>query len=75
MEVEHTGLLFLFTWQQTESSNFSRSAVNMRAQLLRKHLSRDFSSIRSGLNTYGYTCARRYVRFSGLAKKRGKDVH
>ena len=47
MEVEHTELLFLFTCQPTKSSNFSRSGVNVRAHLLRKNYSRNFSSIRS----------------------------
>ena len=47
IEVEHTGLLFLFTCQPTKSSNFSRSGVNVRAHLLRKNYSRNFSSIRS----------------------------
>ena len=41
--MEHTGLLFLFTWQPTKSSN----GVNVRAHLLRKNYSRNFSSIRS----------------------------
>ena len=45
--MEHTGLLFLFTCQPTKSSNFSRSGVNVRAHLLRKNYSRNFSSIRS----------------------------
>ena len=46
-EMEHTGLLFLFTCQSTKSSNFSRSGVNVRAHLLRKNYSRNLSSIRS----------------------------
>ena len=46
--MEHIGLLFLFTCQPTHSSNFSRSDANVRAQLLSKNYSRDFSSIRSG---------------------------
>ena len=45
--MEHTGLLFLFTCQPTQSSNFSRSGVNVRAHQLRKNYSRNFSSIRS----------------------------
>ena len=45
--MEHTGLLFLFTCQPTKSSNFSRSGVNVRAHLLRKNYSGNFSSIRS----------------------------
>ena len=45
--MEHTELLFLFTCQPTKSSNFSRSGVNVRAHLLRKNYSRNFSSIRS----------------------------
>ena len=45
--MELTGLLFLFTCQPTKSSNFSRSGVNVRAHLLRKNYSRNFSSIRS----------------------------
>ena len=47
IEVEHTGLLFLFTCQPTKSSNFSRSDVNVRAHLLRMNYSRNFSSIRN----------------------------
>ena len=43
----HTGLLFLFTCQPTLSSNFSRSGVNVRAHLLRKNYSKNFSSFRS----------------------------
>ena len=45
--MELTGLLFLFTCQPTKSYNFSRSGVNVRAHLLRKNYSRNFSSIRS----------------------------
>ena len=41
------GYYFLFTCQPTKSSNFSRSGVNVRAHLLRKNYSRNFSSIRS----------------------------
>ena len=44
--MEHTGLLFLFTCQPTKSSNFSRSGVNVRAHLLRKNYSRNFSANR-----------------------------
>ena len=47
IEVELTGLLFLFTCRPTKSSNVSRSGVNVRAHLLRKNYSRNFSSIRS----------------------------
>ena len=50
-KVEHTGLLFLFTCQPTKSSNFSRSGVNIRAHLLRKNYSRNFSSIRNALRS------------------------
>ena len=42
-----TGLSFLFTCQPTKSFNFSRSGVIVRAHLLRKNYSRNFSSIRS----------------------------
>ena len=45
--MEHTGLLFLLTCQPTKSSNFSRSGVKVRAHLLRKNYSRNFSSIQS----------------------------
>ena len=45
--MEHTVLLLLFTCQPTKSSKFSRSGVNVRAHLLRKNYSRDFSSIQS----------------------------
>ena len=45
--MEHTGLLFLFTCQPTKSSNFSRSGVNVRAHLLCKNYSRNFSLIRN----------------------------
>ena len=45
--MELTGLLVLFTCQPTKSSNFSRSGVNVRAHLLRKNYSMNFSSIRS----------------------------
>ena len=40
-------LLFLFTCQPTKSFNFSRSGVNVRAHILRKNYSRNFSSIQS----------------------------
>ena len=45
--MEHRGLLFSFTCQPAKSSNFSRLGVNVRAHLLRKNYSRNFSSIRS----------------------------
>ena len=53
--MEHTGLLFLFTCQTTKSFNFSRSGVNVRAHLLRKNYSRNFSSIRSAPYMLLYT--------------------
>ena len=37
----------MFTCQPTKSSNFSCSGVKVRANLLRKNYSRNFSSIRS----------------------------
>ena len=45
--MEHIGLLLLFTCQPTKISNLSHSGVNVRAHLLRKNYSRNFSSIRS----------------------------
>ena len=57
--MEHTRLLFLFTCQQTKSSNFSRSGVNVHAHLLRKNYSRNFSSIHS-------KCASVYFGYSTL---------
>ena len=45
--MEHTGLLFLLTCQPAKSSNFSRSGINVRAHLLHKNYSRNFSSIQS----------------------------
>ena len=51
-EVEHTGLLFLFTCQPTKSYKFSRLGVNMRVHLLRKNYCRNFSSIRSAPLSY-----------------------
>ena len=50
--MELTGLSFLFTCQPTKSSNFSRSDVNVRAHILRKNYSRNFSSIRSTPEIY-----------------------
>ena len=44
----HTKLFTLFNWQQTKSSNCSRSGVNVRAHLLRNNYSRNFSLIRHG---------------------------
>ena len=37
----------MFTCQPTKSSNFSRSGINVRAHLLRKIYSKNFSSIQS----------------------------
>ena len=48
--MEHTGLLFLFTCQPTKSFNFSSLGVNVRAHILRKNYSRNFSSVVVRLN-------------------------
>ena len=69
--MKHTGLSFLFTCQPTKSSNFSRLGVNVRAHLLRKNYSRNFSSIRSAPLSFtgiGKSCLKlRMIRVANMS--------
>ena len=67
--MEHTGLLFLFTCQPTKSSNFSRSGVNVRAHLLRKSYSKNFSSIGSTPLLYSWFYITNYTNVSLECKR------
>ena len=53
----------MFTCQPNKSSNFSRSDVNVRAHLLRKNCSRNFSSIRSTPSSFAGSETPETIRF------------